>query len=344
MTLVLTLGTGRRELPSFAGGPFGIARLASAQTFAAISTLLAAGVLLAILTTPDALWWHLHFSRLGTFSVLSSAVFNGTLMGVGSMIALLARRVLIELRAHGTRSRSHRHAPVVLSSLVASMGLHLAVVGLIPINTFTALHDWAAFGITLSFAALLIAAPCLLRGTNRPMRGRTIPAAVVLVGGFAALNTGLINLALFELIGFTAMFVWVSFFLGCLTPRAAASAVAPATAGSALGVTTRSEAPAERACARPAHTLKPLTLSRMAGGLSGATGSCRATAHPRMIAVPSTAARAPRAHPKAARGPAPTMSARAWDLTRARPLHPAVLPQASGRSSRSRLCSSSASA
>ncbi|KRA25068.1 hypothetical protein ASD65_12010 [Microbacterium sp. Root61] len=344
MTLAPTIVTPRRFLASLTGLPHGITRVASARAFSTIAGLLAIGVALAILTTPDPLWWHLHFSHLGTFPVLSGAIFNATIMTTGTLIALLSRRVYIELRAHVARSRSHRRSPIVLSTLTASVGLHLTGVGLVPIDTLTALHEGLAFGIPISVAAMMIAAPALLRGTGRPLGKRTIPAAGALVGAYVVMNLGFINLAAFELIGFTAMFVWMTMFLGCLVPRAAASAPETAPAGRMREIDGHHAVASAARLAGPALGLSfaPLVTSRSLDGDGGATVSCLTPLPHRAISVSS----APRAHPKGGHGPAPATSGRSSDISPTRSLFPPVLRQtvSSGRLSRSPVCSSSVSA
>nr|BFF09462.1 hypothetical protein GCM10025699_07650 [Microbacterium flavescens] len=50
-------------------------------------TALVAGVLVAVLTTRDPLWWQLHFSQLGTFDDFSAHVFNSTAIIAGFLLA-----------------------------------------------------------------------------------------------------------------------------------------------------------------------------------------------------------------------------------------------------------------
>jgi hypothetical membrane protein len=194
-------------------------RLAAVHLFAGISVLLVGGIAVSILTAPDHQWLFLYFSQLGTVTLFSGFAFNGTLMLAGLMIFLLATRVRQEVRAHAARVVSPRRGPVVVSALVASMGLHLSMVGMIPINTIKPLHDWSALGITISFAVLLIVSPIFVRGLGRTFLLMNLPAGILLVGGFTLLSVGVINLTAFELLGFGSMFTWLSLFFGCLVPR-----------------------------------------------------------------------------------------------------------------------------
>lgn len=193
------------------------------RLFVATSTVLAAGVLVAMLTTPDPLWWQLNFSHLGTFAGFSSEVFNASLAIAGLFLVFVARRAHVELHRHAARSRSHPRSPRILSLLLASFGAHLAAVGLLPVNIFGWVHELAACGTTLSFVGLLIATPALVRGLGRSTVTTTVPAGILLAGGYAAMATGACTLAAFELIGFTTIFIWLTHFLGCLTPGSATS-------------------------------------------------------------------------------------------------------------------------
>lgn len=195
-------------------------RVAAVHLFAGISVLLVAGIGVSILTSPDHLWLKLYFSQLGTVHRFSGLTFNGTLMTAGLLIFLLSWRVQREVRAHGKRANSPRIGPAIVAPLVGAMGLNLSIVGMVPINTIKPVHDSAALGITIAFAILLIVAPIVVRGLGRTFLCINLPAGVIVVGGFAIMTAGLINLTLFELLGFTAMFTWLTLFFGCLVPRA----------------------------------------------------------------------------------------------------------------------------
>lgn len=193
-----------------------LARASPTHRVAAIMTLIMTGMVVAIITTPDPLWWKLHFSELGTFEAFSSYVFNATLIVAGVAIVAFARYFRRELGAHLTRSGSRRRSPAVVSMLIGSIGVHLAFVGGIPVNTLTFLHDRAATGLVFSFLALLITTPAMLRGLGRALATITIPAALLLVGGGTAMVMSIINLAAYELLGFAVMFTWVLMFVACL--------------------------------------------------------------------------------------------------------------------------------
>lgn len=197
-----------------------LARASPAHRVGAIMAFLMTGIAIAIATTPDPSWWRLHFSELGTFRAFSSYVFNGTLLCSGVAIVFFSRFLHRELTLHVARSGSRRRSPLVLSSLIGSVGVHLAFVGAIPVNTWTFMHDRAATGMVFSFLICLIVAPSMLRGLARPLAATTLPAVGLLLGGGTSMIFGIINLAAFELIGFATMFTWMLLFVAFLGKHA----------------------------------------------------------------------------------------------------------------------------
>lgn len=193
------------------------------ETIHAVGTLMSLtvlGSLTSIMTTPDPNWWQLHFSQLGTFHVFSGYMFNGTLIATGTLIVAFSfrvRRVLLTARRQ-ERLRSVR-APRVFAILVASVGFHMAMVGFIPVNQQQFLHDRAATGMTLSFAALLILTPWLMRGLPARLTRATGAIAIILVAGATVFIFGIINLAAFEILAFGLMFSWIGVFATCVETR-----------------------------------------------------------------------------------------------------------------------------
>lgn len=241
LTDVAVSGTGVSLLQATVGGAAAIAivniavrssarRTATTQAVALLMTLIAVGCLTAIVTTPDPLWWRLHFSRLGTFHAFSGYVFNGTLIATGALIVAFSLRVRREIDRLGSLAviANHRRAARILPVLVALVGAHLAVVGLIPVNTLEFWHDRAATGMVLAFAGMLATSPWILRGMPRKVFLATATVAVVLVIGATVFILGIINLAGFEVIAFGLMFWWISVFAGCAERSGIAQASVPA--------------------------------------------------------------------------------------------------------------------
>lgn len=197
-----------------------------------VLVVLVGGILASILTTSDSSWWQLHFSQLGTFHDLSAAFFNTTLKVGGSLVVVYAVRVRRDLRRLGRRA-GRRGAPTAAAFFLTVIGVNLALVGCIPLNTNKDLHDKVAGMMVLGFAALLLTSPFLLHRLPKRLPIATSLVFVFLFAGAWLFVTSTINLALFEVIAFSAMFTWSGIFTHCLAgahARPVAAAEAPAVA------------------------------------------------------------------------------------------------------------------
>ena len=218
--------------------------------------VLLAGIGLSIISTTDPQWWRLHFSRLGTFRDSSGAAFNVTLIVGGSLVALFAHAVGRELRRH-ERRHVRRGAAMTARILLTGVGVNLALVGCVPLNVNQFVHDHVAAGMVVSFALLLVASPVLMhRMPKRLLATTAIVFAYLFCGGWLFVSAT-INLALFEVIGFSAMFAWSGVFVICLTRVTAAAAASPE------GAAAVSSTPADAV-----ESLSP-SADDAAGGCSG---------------------------------------------------------------------------
>ena len=256
-----------------AGASIGIVSLVATLAASRNETIHAVGMLMSltvlgsltsILTTPDPNWWQLHFSQLGTFHVFSGYMFNGTLIATGTLIVAFSfrvRRVLVHARRLD-RLRSVR-APRVYAILVACVGFHMAMVGFIPVNQQQFLHDRAATGMTLSFAALLILTPWMLRGLPPRLTRATGLIAIILVVGATVFIFGIINLAAFEIVAFGLMFSWIGVFATCVETRHK-----PAIASADVSTPAAAPAPASATPSRrdvaSGRRRRPVSVSRRA--------------------------------------------------------------------------------
>ena len=273
-----------------------------------VLVVLVGGILASILTTSDPLWWQLHFSQLGTFGDLSAAFFNNTLKVGGLLVIVFAVRVRRDLRRLGRRA-GRRGAPTSAALFLTVIGLNLALVGCIPLNTNKDLHDKVAGMMVLGFAALLLTSPVLLHRLPKRLVISTSLVFVFLFAGAWLFVTATINLALFEVIAFGAMFGWSGVFTACLagasagldsdpadSPARAATASADtvvdlATLGSRpsprtrLNRVRRRPARATRARVRPARAdvarRGPGSVSAARAALAGSAGARRWPAPPR---------------------------------------------------------------
>lgn len=257
---------------------------------AAALIVLVGGLLLAIATTTDPLWWQLHFSQLGTFGDLSSAFFNTTLKVSGSIVVFFAFCVRRDVRRLG-RGPVRRGAATVAFVCLNVVGVNLALVGCIPLNTDKDLHDRVAGSMVLGFLALLLTAPFLFHRLGKRMAVGTAIATVWLIISIALFVSATINLALFETIACAAMFAWSGMFTSVLA-GAAARTLAPAPVDGRSDVahvarrrarrplaaraplTTRTTAPRAGRPARPARRtlLNPVAIADTAARRSALRG------------------------------------------------------------------------
>jgi hypothetical membrane protein len=179
----------------------------------ATAALLSIGVLISIVTTPDPLWWQLHFSRLGTFATFSGHAFNGTLVLTGAGVVAFGLRLRREMVRHaGTSVLSNRRAATVVPVLVVLLGIHLSFVGVIPVNSNEFLHDRSSTGAVFCFVVILLSSRWMLRGMHQVMARASRRVGVGLVATLAPYIAGFINLAAFELIVFAQVFWWLLLF------------------------------------------------------------------------------------------------------------------------------------
>lgn len=213
-------------------------------------TILLTGLGISIATTTNPQWWRLHFSQLGTYGDASAMFFNGTLILGGSTVLLFARAAARQLRPlEGTRVR--RGTAKTARILFSVVGANLALVGCVPLTTNGFVHDRVAAAMVLGFAGLLLTSPFMM---HRFPKRLVLTTGFVFVGLFAGawvFVAGTINLALFEVIAFSAMFGWSGVFLSALAACGAPTAQAePAVSASAstepvpAGLATASDAEA----------------------------------------------------------------------------------------------------
>jgi hypothetical membrane protein len=200
------------------------------------------GILLSALTTTDPLWWQEHFSQLGTFHNLSAAFFNGGLILAGGLVVLFAVRVWGDIARLGPKG-GFRGAATVAFVCLSVIGVNLSLVGMVPMNTDQSLHDRVAGSMVLGFLGLLITSPIMLHRLPRRLLWATAAVFAWMATAIGLFVTATINLTLFEVLGFTAMFTWAGIFVFCLgAPLELSRSVEQCTLCSApLGLRTASK-------------------------------------------------------------------------------------------------------
>ena len=221
-----------------AGTAYLVTVSAAKITTAELSTLLAmfltGGIVVAMLTTSDAQWWHYHFSELGAGTDVSGLVFNLTLFLGGLLLAAFSFILLMDLEAWAEVAPPSRTRNVrVIAWGFQIIGICLAGVGLVPVNLNLIIHNTFATGMAVVFGVILIGLRWLLDGFTRVF---LLFSDVVLAAiAFSALlfwPLGYYNLAAFELVVAGVIFAWLIIFVrhvGAAVPAdAAAGRVRPA--------------------------------------------------------------------------------------------------------------------
>lgn len=255
-TALRSVDPGNISLPRLSGMNRRLAGIPSLHVGAAVLSVLLGGLLLSISTTRDPLWWHLHFSQLGIFGDFSSALFNTTLKVSGAMVIVLAHFVRRDILRLG-RGAVRRGSATLACACLHVVGIDLALVGFVPLNTDKDLHDRVAALMVLGFLVLLASAPVMLHRLGRRMAVSTGVALIWLALSITLFVTASINLALFETISCGAMFAWTGMLTHTLgTPAASAGRRTDADdRGACLGrrrlVIGRRRPPVARAASNP---------------------------------------------------------------------------------------------
>lgn len=243
----------------------------------------------AALTTSDPLWWHLHFSRLGMFADTSGFTFNAGVILCGAVTASTGVSAHVRLsRATGHGTVADARAVRVTPLLVATLGVCLLFIGVIPLTLNEFLHERAANGVILAFGALQIVTRRFL--PELPAHVRLIGAlsTVVLVAGIAAMLSGVINLALYEALAFGAVLTWLHVLERALSTLAREpEAAAPATVLEAVPARVRRRGPR-----RVRRTMRPSRGAHVRPGRLTAPRATRRGSHRPAGASPSAAPRA----------------------------------------------------
>ncbi|MGR2752234.1 DUF998 domain-containing protein [Agromyces arachidis] len=184
-----------------------------------LAVFLVVGILAAMLSSTDPLWWEKNLSALGITNDISSLAFNLTLIIAGAIVTIVARYATAGLPAGTPRERRGRD--FVRWGLVA-IGILLALVGVFPVDDFFALHNTVASGMAVVFAVVVIGLPRFLPTMPKVFvyLGWVYVGVIVVLGVFFAV--GYYNLTAVELVAGVLIFSWVILFLrntGSAGPR-----------------------------------------------------------------------------------------------------------------------------
>ena len=171
---------------------------------------LAVGIIAAMLSSADPLWWQLNLSALGITHDISSFAFNVTIILSGVIVTTIARLGTASLPVATPLDRRHR---AIVRVLFVLLGILLACVGVFPVDQFLLIHNTVATGMTVAFAALVIGLPRLVPSMPRLFvwLGFAFLGVIALVAILFAV--GIYNLTAVELIAALLIFAWIILFL-----------------------------------------------------------------------------------------------------------------------------------
>jgi hypothetical protein len=181
---------------------------AAYRSFNMVALLLAAGCLASMSMTTTGAWWALNFSTLGTSDDLAAVFFNLGLILSGLAMAAMGGRLAsgIQRPEHDAR----RAAVPVVRALIAVIGVSLAGVGLVPIDTDEVLHNVFACAAGAAFALLASVTPVLVRRMPRTLAITSRASLALEVSAFVVYDRlGLVSLTVFEIVAFALVFVWL---------------------------------------------------------------------------------------------------------------------------------------
>lgn len=184
-----------------------------------LAVFLVVGVITAMLSSTDPLWWQKNLSALGITNDVSSLAFNLTLIVAGAIVTIVARYATAGLPAATPKERRGRDT--VRYGLVV-IGILLACVGIFPVDEFFALHNTVATGMAVVYAVVVIGLPRFLPSMPRVFvyLGWVYVGVIVVLGVFFAI--GYYNLTAVELVAGVLIFSWIILFLrntGSVAPK-----------------------------------------------------------------------------------------------------------------------------
>lgn len=178
------------------------------RTFNLAAMTLAAGSIASMSLTGTGSWWALNFSTLGTTDDAAAFSFNAGAVLSGLAMVLLARTLTNGLAAprFGASDAGIR----VLRVCIVMLGLCLAGVGLVPIDTATDVHNAFALGAAVCFALPALCLRLLVRGAPRRLVVLSIAfVAVEVVAMVLYDGLHLFSLTVFEIVAFSLIFIWL---------------------------------------------------------------------------------------------------------------------------------------
>lgn len=184
--------------------------LSPRQLSLVLAVFLAVGMVTAMLSSTDPLWWQMNLSALGITHDISSLTFNVTLIVSGVLVTTIAR---IGTAGLPTSTSTLRKRQIAVRILFVMLGVFLACVGCFPVDRFFAIHNTVATGMTVVFALLVLGLPWLIPSMPKTF----VILGFIFVGVIIALVVlfiiGTYNLTAVELVSALLIFSWIILFL-----------------------------------------------------------------------------------------------------------------------------------
>ena len=175
-----------------------------------VALFLIVGMLTAMLSSSDPLWWQMNLSALGITHDVSALTFNVTLIISGVIVTTIARFGTSFLPAQTIAERRRRW---IVRGIFILLGILLACVGIFPVDRFFLLHNTVATGMAVAYGVLVLGAPWLLRSLPRVFLALGYVFVVVIIGLALLFFAGIYNLTAVELVASLLIFGWIILFL-----------------------------------------------------------------------------------------------------------------------------------
>lgn len=171
------------------------------------------GVLLAMITNRDHLWWQFNFSFLGTIEAKNRWQFNVTLMFSALLMVALIDSLFVELQ----KAIPHSKRLTALRILLTLTALDLGAVGLFPYTEtgpFQGVHNLVAEFLVYLIIILMVGIKWFLpHVTKEFLTISYLIAAALVVVSLLFQMLGYLSLTAFELLAFMLAFGWVVLLL-----------------------------------------------------------------------------------------------------------------------------------
>lgn len=175
-----------------------------------LAVFLVVGMVTAMLSSADPLWWQMNLSALGITHDISALTFNLTLIVSGIIVTTIARFGTASLPAWTASERRRRN---VVRAFFILLGVLLACVGVFPVDRFFLVHNTVATGMCVAFAVLVIGLPWLIPSMPKAFLVLGFVYVGVIVALAVLFAAGIYNLTAVELVSALLIFSWIILFL-----------------------------------------------------------------------------------------------------------------------------------